>query len=86
MAYVAVIRTGGKAGDVASLPLDRERDRIYAYGETFYAARDAFLEQIAGGTAAVKRMLLDRRKILPVDDDEASEIAQMLAAPATHWD
>lgn len=86
MAYVAVIRVGGDAGDVASLPLDRERDRIYALEETAIRARNAFLEQIAGASAAWKRRTLDRRQILPVDDDEASEIAQMLASDPTRWD
>lgn len=84
--FVAVIRTGGTPDTRASLPLDRERDRIYAIGTSAIQCRDAFLGQIAGASGATKRILLDRRAILLAPDDEASEIAEMIAAPAIGWE
>jgi hypothetical protein len=59
---------------------------LYAHGETIRAAHAAFERQIAGGTAAVRRRLWDRVRLLPLDADAASELAECVAADVIGWE
>jgi hypothetical protein len=44
-----------------------------------------FLRQIAGALPAMRERMKDRAVLVHLDDDEASEVAEMLAAPAIRW-
>lgn len=59
--------------------------KLYAYGATRYSARNGFIEQISGGTAVMKRRMLDRVTYIPLTDDEASEVAECVTATAIEW-
>ena len=61
-------------------------NRLYGYGETLEAAREQFRQQILGATQRQKDSMWRRRQYVVLDDDEASEVAEMLDAPAIRWD
>ncbi len=58
---------------------------LYGYGETKSAAWADFAHQISGGLPAMRERMKDRAVRVHLDDDEASEVAEMLAAPAIRW-
>jgi hypothetical protein len=61
-------------------------DHLYGYGDTLEAAREDFRQNILGATQRQKTAMRNRSVAVRLDDDEASEVAEMLAAPAIIWD
>jgi len=61
-------------------------NRLYGYGATLEAAREQFRQQILGATQRQKDSMWRRRQYVVLDADEASEVAEMLDAPAIRWD
>lgn len=59
--------------------------RLYAYGRNREQAIRVFREQINGGLAAHRASMWDRAVIQPLEDAEASEIAECIAADAICW-
>lgn len=61
-------------------------NRLYAYGETVDAAWADFRAQISGGSPRTQARLLERADISPLNVDQASEVAECIAAPVIAWD
>ncbi len=59
---------------------------LYGYGETKSATWAAFAHQISGAFPAMRERMKNRAVRVHLDDDAASEVAEMLAAPAISWD
>lgn len=60
--------------------------RLYSYGFTRAAAWHAFQQQTKGVSAATRRRVEQRATCQPIDDDQASEVAEMLAADIIEWE
>lgn len=61
-------------------------DRLYGYGGTPDECWKDFLWNICGGTTAMQAAMAQRVLYLPVDDDTASEVAEMLGSTAIAWE
>lgn len=59
--------------------------RCYGYGETFRSAGYAFLGQVAGALPTMRSAMVRRVQFVELTDDQASEVAEMVAAPAVRW-
>jgi hypothetical protein len=59
--------------------------RLYAHGKTFAEATADFSRQIAGASSAMKSRMKARADIVCLDADEASEVAECIAADAIAW-
>jgi len=60
--------------------------RLYGYGETESSAYRDYTHQTAGATRQMQQAMWRRAHVSPLSDDEASEVAEMIAAPAIRWD
>lgn len=60
-------------------------NRLYGYGLTAELAKAAFNAQVAGAPASMQSSMRSRIKLVPLTDDEASEVAEMIASPALSW-
>ncbi len=59
--------------------------KLFGYGETKAAAMRSFRRQIAGASPAMQRNMFDRSVLVPIDDDHASDVAEMLSAERITW-
>ena len=66
--------------------------RLYAYGQAStdlgarQQAREAFRQQVAGGSRAQREHMALRVKYAPLDVDSASAVAEMIDARAIAWE
>ena len=61
------------------------RGRLYGFGATRAECMDDFRHNIRGADNRSEKFMLARVQLEPVDADKASEIAEMLGAPAVRW-
>ena len=61
-------------------------DRLYGYGLTSEAAMRDFQSQIAGADPLTKLSMTTRSKLVSLDADQASEVAEMITAEALSWE
>jgi len=55
--------------------------RVYGYGETQAAAWQDFRAQISGADGRMKQWMKQNAVAVPLTDDKASEVAEMVATP-----
>ena len=60
-------------------------NRVFGYGETERAAKNDFERQISGAMEAMRVHMRYRCNLVPLDANGASELAEMLDAPAMAW-
>jgi hypothetical protein len=60
--------------------------KLYGYGVGSYAAMASFRRQIRGASAMARHSMASRCELSPIDDDHASEVAEMLATDIIEWE
>ncbi len=58
---------------------------LFGFGLTEAAALAYFRQQIAGGSPRQQQALMARATVVPLSEDQASEVAECLAAEAIGW-
>ena len=59
--------------------------RLYGYGATRGGAIADFRRQIAGGSTSMQRRMIRLYMAETLTDEQASEVAECIAAPAIAW-
>lgn len=59
---------------------------LYGYGPSLDAAKADFRSNISGASRDMQAVMLSRVQFVGIDDDHASDVAEMLAADVIEWE